>query len=433
MPISPTAEQLAWAEAEVGVIIHLDMPVFVPDYEFRRDWGRHPPASAFAPARLDTDQWLEVAAAAGARYAVLVAKHCSGFSLWPTEAHGYSVRGSPWRAGSGDVVGDFVASCRRFGLRPGCYYSTSCNAFCNVDNPGLERSGAAAAQVAYNRMVEQQLTELWTRYGEWFEIWFDGGVLGISEGGGDVAGLLARHQPRAVLFQGPPARGNLLRWVGNEAGWAPPDCWSSTRLLSADDGTSCRDDLAGDPDGQHWAPAEVDMPNRDPHRAFMGGWFWRAGEDHLVLDGETLFARHLTSVGRNANLLLGMAIDTQGRVPEADVVALRSYGRLVSQRLSCPLATISEQVGTQTVLELPSDMEIGMIELMEDQRAGHVIRGWRLEAGRGWGWAVIETGGCIGHKRLVPTPHLRAQRLRLTVTSAVGQPKIRLLAAYPPT
>jgi len=428
----PSVEQLAWADAEVGVIIHLDVQVFAPDYTFRRDWGRQPSATVFNPSHLDTDQWLEVAASSGARYAVLVAKHCSGFSLWPTAAHGYSVRSAPWRGGAGDVVADFVASCKKFGLKAGLYYSTSCNAFCNVDSPGRERSGLADAQAAYNRVVEQQVSELWTRYGEWFELWFDGGVLSVMDGGCDVAGLLARHQPRALLFQGPPECGNLLRWAGNEAGWAPPECWSTTDVLTAEDGTVSRDDLAGAADGRHWAPAEMDMPNRDQSRGYMDGWFWREGEDQLVMDAETLFARHLTSVGRNANFLLGLPIDRFGRVPEADAAALRGYGKLVGERLGRPLGMVAEVTGNEVVLDLQGDRPVAYVDIMEDQRNGQIIRGWRLDAKRGWGWAPIASGLGIGHRRIVATPHLLAESLRLTVTSAAGIPTIRQLAAYGP-
>lgn len=33
--VTPNARQLAWADAEVGVLIHFDMPVYQPDYNFR--------------------------------------------------------------------------------------------------------------------------------------------------------------------------------------------------------------------------------------------------------------------------------------------------------------------------------------------------------------------------------------------------------------
>ena len=81
--VRPNEVQLDWAEAEIGVLIHFDMPVFVPEYNFR-EWGTHPDPSVFNPSSLDTDQWMETASKLGTKYAVLVAKHCSGFSLWPT-------------------------------------------------------------------------------------------------------------------------------------------------------------------------------------------------------------------------------------------------------------------------------------------------------------------------------------------------------------
>ena len=141
-------------ECEIGVIIHLDLQVFEAGYEFRKQWGYTPDASVFNPRELDPDQWIATAKAAGATYAVLVAKHCSGFSLWPTEAHDYSVKSTPWRDGKGDIVGEFFKSCKKFGLRPGLYCSAATNAYLNVDNPGMVRSGNVAAQVHYNHVVE---------------------------------------------------------------------------------------------------------------------------------------------------------------------------------------------------------------------------------------------------------------------------------------
>ena len=78
--VLPSKAQLDWADAEVGVLIHFDMPVFEPEYDFRKDWSYHPDLSIFNPKQLDTDQWIRTSKAAGATYAVLVAKHGSGFS-----------------------------------------------------------------------------------------------------------------------------------------------------------------------------------------------------------------------------------------------------------------------------------------------------------------------------------------------------------------
>ena len=66
------------------------------------------------------------------------------------------------------------------------------------------------------------LAELWSRYGDLFHIWFDGGALPPEKGGPDMLPLLAKYQPKANVFQGPAA---TVRWIGNEAGVSPYPCW----------------------------------------------------------------------------------------------------------------------------------------------------------------------------------------------------------------
>ena len=101
--VRPNKVQQDWAEAEIGVLLHLDMPVFHPEYN-HRNYGTHPDPSTFNPTELNTDQWIETAAKLGAKYAVLTAKHGSGFTLWPTATHNYNISRSPWTDGKGDIV-----------------------------------------------------------------------------------------------------------------------------------------------------------------------------------------------------------------------------------------------------------------------------------------------------------------------------------------
>jgi alpha-L-fucosidase len=235
--VIPEARQVEWAEAEIGVLFHYDMQVFNPEYQWNV-WGTHPEAKTFAPTNLDTDQWMEAAGKLGAKYAILTAKHGCGFCLWPTGAHEYSVKQSPWKNGNGDIVKDFIASAKKYGIKPGLYANTSSNGYLYVDNPGLVQPGAPFTQAEYARIAETQLTELWTNYGELFEIWFDGGVLAVDKGGPDVVPLLKRLQPNAIAFQGPADYPNLIRWVGNERGAAPYPSWSTAHATTNADGTT---------------------------------------------------------------------------------------------------------------------------------------------------------------------------------------------------
>lgn len=431
MIITPTEEQKIWADLEVGVIIHLDLETFEPEYDFRAQWGYHPPASIFNPPMLDTDQWLACAQAAGAKYAVLVAKHCSGFCLWPTDVYDYSVRQSPWKGGKGDVVYDFFASCEKYGIKPGLYYSASVNAYQGVDNPGMVvgKEHDREAQERYNRIVLSQLNELWTRYGKVFEVWFDGGCLPTEQGGPDIASLLHKLQPDAVVYQGPPGTKSLLRWVGNERATAPEDCFSTVDFTPESfDGHDERI-YGGNPHGLTWAPAESDTPNRYAKKAMKGGggWFWREGDEHIIIPAEELFDMYLKSVGRNTNLLIGMVIDDQGRFPEADAKVFAQFGDMVEKAFGAPMAGLDESAlqgapdKYEYTLKLPSGASPRILVLMEDIAYGERVLRYTVNG--------EITGKCIGHKRIIELPR-GAESVVLKIDEAKAEPRLKLIAVY---
>ena len=93
---NPTPQQLAWQEAELGVLISYELHTFGEGrYQQRR--ARIAPVddvNRFNPEQLDTDQWVLAAKAAGARFAILTASHESGFLLWQSDANPYCRRGA---------------------------------------------------------------------------------------------------------------------------------------------------------------------------------------------------------------------------------------------------------------------------------------------------------------------------------------------------
>jgi len=62
---------------------------------------------------------LAAAQACGARYAIFTATHFNGFMQWQSDLYPYGLKQTRWRGGRGDVVADFVASCRQAGITPG--------------------------------------------------------------------------------------------------------------------------------------------------------------------------------------------------------------------------------------------------------------------------------------------------------------------------
>ncbi|MGM9626241.1 MAG: alpha-L-fucosidase [Eubacteriales bacterium] len=424
----PTQKQEEWANMELGVIIHHCMEVYHPDIP-PSEWKTSPermPAESFAPVDENTDQWLEAAAAMGAKYAVLVTNHVTGFSLWPTKENAYSIASSPFRGGQADVVRDFMASCKKYGIRPGLYYSTGCNGYYGI-NDSVKQDYLSPAYQNYVRMVERQLGEIWGNYGELFEIWFDGGVIPHRLGGPDVVGLIRKYQPNAICFQGPKEHHQNLRWVGNERGLAPLDCWSTSKINTCGFGGDEENGVigSGSPDGTYWIPAETDMANRKQN-AFGGGWGWAADEEHLVYTPEELLERYITSVGRNSNLLLGMGISTYGHFEDTDQFI--RFGQLIRALYKNPIASC-RGTGNTFTLTLEGVRRVSNLMLAEDIRYGERVRDFLVETEKDGCWVPFFDAHCIGHKRIVPI-HDAVSAVRLTIRSAVDTPIIKEMTCF---
>lgn len=410
----PTPKQLDWANQEIGVIIHYDIQVFEQDYEFRKAWGYTPDVNVFNPTNLSTDQWIETACLAGAKYAVLVAKHCTGFSLWDTKAHEYSSMNSPIKR---DIVRDFIESCKKYGVKPGLYYSLGTNAKFNVD-AGYERSGEADKQSKYNEMVIKQITELWTNYGELYEIWFDGGIKSTEDGGADIKSLYEKYQPDAIKFQGSTiSEINNLRWVGNEDGYASKDCYCTVTLDSQSDGIAEDRMLGvGSIDGKRWAPAECDTPNRKKQ------WFYKDGQERLVKSVILLKKRYLQSVGRNCNLLLGMVIDKRGLVPDKDRETFREFGETIRQMFCRPICDGANTTKRREIIINNINKPIRYIVIEENLKDGHTVNGYRLIGESNGKEKLLFKARVIGHKRIIEIKRPKIyQTIKLIIDDCIGE------------
>lgn len=141
----------------------------------------HANARKFRPAADAPAEWIEAAARAGMRYAVMTTRHHDGFSMWPTRLSDYHIGIGGY---DGDPVGEYVAACRAHGLRIGFYYSLpdwhhpDYPAFDESDKPyvfGQYPRASADQWARYQEYLHGQLTELLTHYGPIDILWFDGG------------------------------------------------------------------------------------------------------------------------------------------------------------------------------------------------------------------------------------------------------------------
>ncbi len=401
----PTPEQIAWHECEIGMFICLD-PATWQDVEYDT---LKTPLNQINPEQLDTDQWVMAAKAMGAKYVVFVAKHTGGFCWWQTDTSDYGVKQIPWRDGKGDVMKDLVESCRKHGIKPGVYLSPHDEQFGATGGGG--RCATPEAQARYDKIYREQLTELLSRYGEMFEVWFDGGV--VTE----VGDILKEHAPKAIVFQGPHAN---IRWVGNEEGIAPYPNWNAVPLDRAKSGVATWVD--GHPEGDVWLPNECDARIR-------ATWFWNSTGAHTLKSLDHLMMMYYQSVGRGAVLLLNMAPDTSGRMPEVDMRRAAEFGEEIKRRFARSLAETTGE-GRSVELEFAGPTKVDHVITMEDIVHGERVREYVLEGRLGEEWKELCRGSSIGHKKIDAFKPVEVSRIRWRALQAAAEPRIRKLAAY---
>lgn len=195
------AQREAYVAQGLGALVCWNMPTFtgqeIADPNLDVD--------TFAPTGLDIDQWLDACVSAGMTYAVLVAKHHDGFALWDTAYHvganpPYSIAQTAWYAANGnpDVVSLFVTKCRTRSLNPCLYFSMQ-------DTTHETRSGTTILTdpAAYLAMVEAQITELLSDYGNITALWFDSWGSSVGYAGIPyqmIYNLVKSLQPNCLLL-----------------------------------------------------------------------------------------------------------------------------------------------------------------------------------------------------------------------------------------
>ena len=334
--VKPAPDILAWSRREIGAFFSFNMITMIANVSDTQNFcsggGANwlPPPDTFNPVQLDLEQWVRAALAMGARYAVLTAQHCSGFSMWPTDVsqetgfnYTYSTKHSSFRSGSYDVVKDFIAACNKYGILPGLYYSLNENFYLNTQN-GLVRNTslvpgqANVTQDLYGKIVLAQMRELWTNYGNLSEIWFDG-KCSVPEINSEISSLLLSLQPHAVYFQGCSSNlRNVIRWVGTETGEPSYPIWSTSLDCSEGQGSQ---------KGKFFCPAETDTTLQE-----FDKWFWKPNIPIRSL--AELQQVYYDSVGQNTNLLLNAAANSSGLIEEA------SFQRYSFEKCGCPHACI---------------------------------------------------------------------------------------------
>jgi alpha-L-fucosidase len=492
--VLPRANQSAWMRLERTFFVH-----FGPNTFRGVEWGdgREDP-SLFAPTALDAEQWVRAMAGAGGRLVILVSKHHDGLCLWPTRYTTHSVAASPWLGGKGDVVRSVAEAARAHGLELGIYLSPAdlYQLRTNPTNPkGYYGNGSARVRSViptapqsfptdptrgrepaagfgsysyevddYNRYFLNQLYELLTQYGPISVVWFDGANPDPSvKQTYDYAAwydLIRRLQPAAVIS----VKGPDTRWVGNEGGigrtaeWSviplsrPPESFSWPDMQGADLGSRAK--LTP---GSHlwWYPAEVNT-------SVLNGWFWSA--EKRTKSAARLVDLFYTSIGRNGNMLLNLAPDTRGRIPDDQLASLRKMAEVVDATFANDLAAAARfstdssspengpallhdgnldtwweaapgRTNAIVTLTLPAAATFDVVSLQEavDHRSQR-IESLVIETWDGASWTApptVDEQTTVGHKRLLRlSVPVTTERMRVRITSSRLEPTLAEMGLF---
>ncbi|MHC1776635.1 MAG: alpha-L-fucosidase [Lentimicrobium sp.] len=406
-PALPNPAQVLWQEMEQTMFIHFDPATWQGSaYD-----NHSTPLSKINPARLDVNQWIDVAESWGAKMIIFVAKHVGGFCWWQTETTDYSIKSTPYKNGKGDVLADLSEACRNRGIKLGIYIYPGDESF-GACLGGGGRTKDSSKQEAYNQILRKQWTEVLTRTPGITEIWFDGSVIVPLED------IISQYAPDAIVFQGPFAD---IRWVGNEGGYAPYPAWNSIKCTDAATGTATA--AHGDPDGDCWMPVEVDVPLKNHD------WFWSPTNYKNLRSIEELITIYYKSVGRGCQLLLNAAPDTNGLIPPEDVALYKQFGEEIKRRFGKCLAETS---GKGSIVQLDFNLPVNVDHLIiqEDIAFGERVRRYIIEGRTDGDWFHITSGISIGHKRIEQFITVNVKQIRLRVIENNFPPVIKRMAAY---
>jgi alpha-L-fucosidase len=296
-----------WRDARFGLFIHWGLYA-IPAGEWRGEkvpgigewimFSKKIPvadysqlAAQFNPRHFDAASIVRLAREAGQGYLVITAKHHEGFAMYDSATSPYNVvAATPWRH---DPMKDLARECKKQSVKLCFYYSQDLDwhhpdgAWNDWDyEKAAKNSGRYLRQKVY-----PQLRELLTNYGPVGLIWFDTPI------------TISRAQAAAIR-----------RFVKK----IQPRCLVSGRI--------------GHGLGDYGIPRDNQMP---PGR-LAGDWevcatlnhtwgFKR--DDHTWKPAAQLIRTLVESASKNANYLLNIGPDADGRVPAASAARLRAVGR----------------------------------------------------------------------------------------------------------
>jgi alpha-L-fucosidase len=202
-------------------------------------------------------------------------------------------------------------------------------------------------------------------------------------------------------------------------------------------------------------PAECDVSIRP-------GWFYHSSEDRQVKSGPRLVDLYYASVGRGGSLLLNLAPDRRGQIPEPDLTSLREFRRILDatfredntqgarvtasntrgndERFS-PRNVIDRRRNTywasddqiktpELTIDLGRQRTFNVVRLREYLPLGQRVEAFALDVWKDNKWQEFARGTSIGNCKLVRGKPVTTSKVRLRITQAPVCPAISEVALF---
>lgn len=313
----PSKTVSKWEELRFGAFVH-----FNDNSSVGTEISRNTDPGVFNPVNLNFDSILSVFSKAGIKYAVLTARHTSGFCLWDSKTTAFDVGNSPFRK---DVARMFADACRKYRIEPCFYYCLWGGVWKPWEWNNTIKNELAG--ITPKEVIVAQLKELSENYGEIFEFWIDmyvwcDSTLTTKE----IYSLLKSKNPNTIVHF------NQQVQDGSEILFSPTDVLNGEERLPPVSGHNPQRLIDSIP---RYLPFEYEITSQQCSSKSLGHglmegsvWFTYPGGKFYPVDSLFYYIRQSFDRG-GSNILLSTAPDSTGTYRQSDRDSIFKLGKLV--------------------------------------------------------------------------------------------------------
>ena len=287
-------------------------------------------ASAFYPAVFDAKEWIGIIKDSGAKYICFTSRHHDSFSMFKTAQSPYNiVDATPYGE---DVLKQLADECHAQGIKLNLYYSLL--DWTRQDYPvgntghGTGRVKGLSDMNTYLKFMKGQLTELLTNYGEIGAIWFDGWWDHEKDNPkfnwhlDELYSLIHDLQPSCLIANN-----------------------HHTTPFEGEDIQNFERDIPGENKAGMSGQAIGNLP-LETCQTMNNSWGYNCTNYKYKTTGE-LIKLLVRTAGKNANLLLNIGPQPNGKIPDEAVVRLKEIGKWLRQYGETIYGTRAGETGEQ--------------------------------------------------------------------------------------